>query len=64
MDIKERDIGIGTTQWKSQCGISPPLSASRHAQALHRIGLLDEEEMRGILFYADAASGLVMEELT
>jgi len=35
---------------------------SGHAQALHRIGLIDEEELREMLLYADAAYGHVSEE--
>ncbi|MEX6663669.1 hypothetical protein [Pseudomonas sp. W2-17] len=33
-----------------------------HAEALHRVGLVDEEELLEILLYADAAYGLVNEE--
>lgn len=35
---------------------------SGHAEALHRIGLLDEEELREMLTYADAAYGRLAEE--
>lgn len=35
---------------------------SVHAEALHRIGLIDEEELREMLLYADAAYGHVSEE--
>jgi hypothetical protein len=36
---------------------------SGHAEELHRLGLLDEEELQDMLFYADAAYELVTEEL-
>ena len=36
---------------------------SGHAEELHRVGLLDEEEMLDMVFYADAAYALVTEEL-
>jgi hypothetical protein len=36
---------------------------SGHAEELHRLGLLDEEEMLDMVFYADAAYALVTEEL-
>lgn len=36
---------------------------SVHAEALHRIGLLDEEELQEMLRYADAAYLHVPEEL-
>lgn len=36
---------------------------SDHAEEVHRIGLLDEEEMLDMVFYADAAYSLVTEEL-
>ncbi|MFP3848252.1 hypothetical protein [Pseudomonas sp. W5-01] len=35
---------------------------SGHAVALHRIGLIDEEELREMLLHADAAYGHVAEE--
>ncbi|MBD8597398.1 hypothetical protein [Pseudomonas sp. CFBP 8772] len=35
---------------------------SVHAEALHRIGLINEEELREMLLYADAAYGHVLEE--
>lgn len=35
---------------------------SGHAEALHRIGLIDEQELREMLSYADAACGHVSEE--
>lgn len=35
---------------------------SVHAEALHRIGLIGEEELREMLLYADAAYGHVSEE--
>jgi hypothetical protein len=56
MDAEERDIGSAgrresaLERWHG------------HAEVLHRVGLLDEEELLEILLYADAAYGLVNEE--
>jgi hypothetical protein len=36
---------------------------SRHAEALHRVGLLDQDELREMIEYADAAYSYATEEL-
>lgn len=65
MDVKECDIGI----WHDSVEIAARRQCALerwyvHAEALHRVGLLHEEELLEILLYADAAYGLVTEELT
>lgn len=61
MDVEERDIGIWHDSVETAARRQSALKRWHgHAEALHRLGLLDEEELLGILLYADAAYGLVI----
>jgi hypothetical protein len=58
MDVKDRETEIRhdvvVIAPERQCAID---RWGSHAEALHRVGLIDGEELREILRYADAAYG-------
>jgi hypothetical protein len=62
MQLEERGIEICHDQVdiaaRRQIGLD---HWSGHAEALHRIGLIDEEDLRELLLYADAKHGHVLE---
>lgn len=64
MALEERGIDVrhGLIDIAARCQ-SALERWSGHAEELHRVGLLDEDEMLDMLFYADAAHALVTEEL-
>lgn len=64
MDVKEHGTGIRHDLVDIAARRQSALDHwSGHAEELHRLGLLDEEEMLDMVFYADAAYALVTEEL-
>lgn len=61
MDVEERDIGIRDDSVKTSARHQSALERWHgHAEAMHRVGLLDEDELLEILLYADAAYALVI----
>jgi len=64
MELEDRGIEIqhdlGGPLAKRQCTLD---QWSAHARALHRIGLIDDRELREILVHSDAAYGDIAGEI-
>jgi hypothetical protein len=56
MGVEERDIGIRHDSGETAARCQSALECWHgNAEALHRVGLIDVEELREMLEYADAA---------
>jgi hypothetical protein len=68
MDVKARELKIWNDllehEARRECAIDHWAGElSGHAKALHRVGFIDEDELREMLEYADAAYEHVSEDL-
>jgi hypothetical protein len=68
MDVKERELKIWHDllehEARRECVIDHWAGElAGHAKALHRVGVIDEDELREMLEHADAAYGHVSEDL-
>ena len=69
MGVKARELKIWNDllehEARRECAIDHWAGElAGHAKALHRAGVIDEDELREMLEYADAAYAHVSEELT
>jgi hypothetical protein len=69
MGVKARELKIWNDllehEARRECAIDHWAGElAGHAKALHRTGVIDEDELREMLEYADAAYAHVSEELT
>lgn len=69
MDVKERELKIWNDllehEARRECAIDHWAGElSGHAKVLRRMGIIDEEELREMLEFADAAYAHVAEALT
>jgi len=68
MDVKARELKIWNEllehEARRECAIDHWAGElSGHAKALHRVGFIDEDELREMLEHADAAYAHVFEDL-
>ena len=68
MDVKARELKIWNDllehEARRECVIDHWAGElSGHAKALHRVGVIDEDELREMLEHADAAYAHVVEDL-
>jgi len=68
MDVKARELKIWNDllehEARRECAIDHWAGElAGHAKALHRTGVIDEDELREMLEYADAAYAHVFEDL-
>jgi hypothetical protein len=68
MDVKERELKIWNDllehEARRECAMDHWAGElAGHAMSLHRVGIIDEDELREMLEYADAAYAHVSEDL-